>query len=98
MKNQDNRRRIAHIASSLALACGLSFASTSSQAAETGTMALASTAVTGVGQWIAAQGNTALREMGDELRRELRHQLQPLLPPVEQKLAQAAEPAQQPGQ
>lgn len=32
---------------------------------------------TGVGQWIAAQGNAALREIEDELKRDLADRLHP---------------------
>lgn len=34
----------------------------------------------GVGQWIAAQGNAALRELGHDLREHIDDQIRPLLP------------------
>ena len=34
----------------------------------------------GVGQWIAAQGNAALRELGHDLRDHIGDQIRPLLP------------------
>jgi len=58
------------------LAAALLCTSFGSQAAD----GLAMRAASGVGQWIAAQGNSALRELGQELREELREQIQPLLP------------------
>lgn len=37
-------------------------------------------AATGVGAWIAAQGNAALDQIADDLRREIDRQIKPLLP------------------
>lgn len=62
----------------LALAALLLVASLPGHAGETGTGAPAD----GVGRWIAAQGNTALRQLGDELERDLHRQLKPLLPEI----------------
>lgn len=36
--------------------------------------------ITGVGQWIAAQGNAALRQIGEDMKRDLAEKLKPLLP------------------
>lgn len=58
------------------IAAALLCASFGSQAAD----GVATRAASGIGPWIAAQGNAALRELGDELRRSLRQQMQPLLP------------------
>lgn len=49
-----------------------------------------------VGHWIAEQGNAALREIREELRRELEQQIQPLLPTPAQPAddgAQQGDPA-----
>jgi hypothetical protein len=48
-------------------------------------------AASGVGQWIAAQGNAALREIGQELRDGLREQLRPLLPQPAETAAKPTE-------
>jgi len=36
--------------------------------------------VSGVGPWIAAQGNAALREIGDEMKQNINETLRPLMP------------------
>ncbi|HKY91002.1 MAG TPA: hypothetical protein VJM11_08180 [Nevskiaceae bacterium] len=36
--------------------------------------------VSNVGQWIAEQGNAALRDMREELKRDLKNRLRPLVP------------------
>lgn len=38
---------------------------------------------TGVGRWIAAQGNAALRDITEDMRRELERDLRPLVPAPE---------------
>lgn len=58
------------------VAAALLCASFGSQAAD----GLRLRAASGVGAWIAAQGNAALRELGQDLREELRNQMKPLLP------------------
>ncbi|MDB5968439.1 MAG: hypothetical protein JWQ90_889 [Hydrocarboniphaga sp.] len=70
-QTQNTARRIRPLAVA-ALLC----ASFGSQAADSVTARAAS----GVGLWIAAQGNAALHELGQELRDELRQQIKPLLP------------------
>lgn len=45
-----------------------------------------------LGSWISAQGNLALRDIEDSLRRELRERLQPLPLPTSDR----REPAEQP--
>lgn len=72
----------------LGLSCG-------AQAA--GTQGVAARMAAGVGQWIAAQGNAALREIGEDLKQDLADQLEPLLPqsPAQQ---QPADTQRLPGQ
>jgi hypothetical protein len=36
--------------------------------------------VSSVGHWIAEQGNAALRDMREELKRDLKNRLKPLIP------------------
>ncbi|HEX4870982.1 MAG TPA: hypothetical protein VFV27_01595 [Nevskiaceae bacterium] len=52
---------------------------------------LAQRAATGVGYWIAAQGNAALREIQREFEQQLRQTLQPLLPDAAPASAGAVE-------
>jgi hypothetical protein len=70
------------------VAAALLCASFGSQAADSMTVRAAS----GVGAWIAAQGNAALRELGQDLRQQLRDQLKPLLPQPEPQPADASQP------
>lgn len=54
-----------------------------------------SRAPTGVGAWIAAQGNAALREIAEELKENLAESVRPLLPPSnapKQRPSASAEP------
>jgi len=51
-------------------------ASTAASAAEP----VGTRVVTGLGHWIAAQGNAALREIRDDLRKDLTDRLAPLVP------------------
>lgn len=59
----------------------LAGASLASQAAEP----VGARIATGVGLWIAAQGNEALREIREELRENLQNTLGPLLPAAPQQ-------------
>lgn len=71
------------------LAAALLCASFASQAADS----VSTRAASGVGAWIAAQGNAALRELGQDLRKELRDSIKPLLPqPTAPQPAQAERP------
>lgn len=69
-----------------ALLAGASFAS---QAADIGGVRIA----TGVGYWIAAQGNAALREIRHDLQKDLADRLQPLLPAPAESRADESAPA-----
>lgn len=42
--------------------------------------AMSGRVVSGVGSWIAAQGNAALREIGDDLKQDLVQTLKPFIP------------------
>lgn len=44
---------------------------------------IAATMVTTVGQWIAAQGNAALRDIRQDMKRELLDRFEPLLPAID---------------
>lgn len=61
-----------------AVAAALLVSSFASQAAPS----MGDRVVTGVGQWIAAQGNQALREIHDDLRQQIGDSLQPMLPEI----------------
>lgn len=66
-----NRRPLA-----AALAIALIGASTGAQAAD----GISGRVASGLGRWIAAQGNAALDELREDLKRDLSQRLQPLLP------------------
>ncbi|WP_428310333.1 hypothetical protein [Hydrocarboniphaga sp.] len=74
------------------VAAALLCASFGSQAADS----MSTRAASGVGSWIAAQGNAALRELGQDLRKQLRDSIKPLLPqpesPPESQPADASQP------
>jgi hypothetical protein len=70
------------------IAAALLFASAGSQAADGLTMRGAS----GVGTWIAAQGNAALREIDGDLRQQLHERIKPLLPQREPRVVETVQP------
>jgi len=70
-----NPRPLAQTFLALALIAG----GASAQAAET----VRSGVSTGMGRWIAAQGNVALQQMHRDLKRDLAERLQPMLPDAE---------------
>ncbi|MDB5967618.1 MAG: hypothetical protein JWQ90_68 [Hydrocarboniphaga sp.] len=67
-----NRRPLAHAVLAIALIGG----SAGAQAAD----GMSSRVASGLGRWIAAQGNAALSELSEDLKRDLAERLQPLLP------------------
>ncbi|WP_428312274.1 hypothetical protein [Hydrocarboniphaga sp.] len=67
-----NRRPLAQAALAIVLIAG----SAAAQAAD----GIGSRVGAGLGRWIAAQGNAALSELREDLKRDLSERLQPLLP------------------
>lgn len=67
-----NRRPLAQAVLVIALIGG----SAGAQAAD----GMSNRVASGLGRWIAAQGNAALNELREDLKRDLSERLQPLLP------------------
>jgi hypothetical protein len=67
-----NRRPLAQVVLAIALIGG----SAGAQAADS----VGGRVANGLGRWIAAQGNAALNELREDLKRDLSQRLQPLLP------------------
>ncbi len=63
---------------------GLAFAATAANAADD----VGGRVASGIGHWIAEQGNAALEELRDDLKRNLDQTLKPLLPPDESRSGQ----------
>lgn len=61
-------------------------------AGSAGAQAAADGSRSGVGRWIAAQGNAALQQLHQDLRKDLSQRLQPILPDSAVVADAAAEP------